>query len=300
MRRTILGCLAAALLLGACSSGDDDSSSGGSSTTEATATNQTVTTGGGSNPFGGGEGEGGEGEGEGGAPADPDSLTGTWEGTYECSQGETDLRLTIDDRGEEVEGAFEFVPPGAGADRGGSYSLVGNEAEGVLVLEGHQWLPDGRVRGYSMVGLRAELGERTDTETLSGTVVGSGCSTFSVERTSTDPWYVGKWRGGYGCNQGLTGLTLTIAAAGEGQVSAVFEFYAHPDNPGVPSGSYRMAGTYEDGRLALEGTEWIEQPPGYVMVGYEGWSDGGVDPNRIYGTVSGAGCSVFEMRRVRD
>lgn len=284
----IAGCLVAVALLGACSSGDDDTASGTSSTT-AEGGDQSSTTEGGGNPFGG------SGEEEGGGEADAQSLSGTWEGTYECAQGETDLRLTIDDRGEQVGGAFEFVPPESGA-RPGSYSMTGSRANGVLVLEGHEWLEE--VRGYDMVGLEAEVGERSDTETLAGTVVGGGCTMFSVERTSTDPWYVGTWKGGYGCNQGLTGLTLTVEDEGDGQVSATFEFYAHPDNPGVPSGSFSMTGTYEAGRLSLQGEEWIEQPEGYVMVGYESVTDLGIDPNRIYGTVSGQGCSVFEMRRV--
>ena len=75
-----------------------------------------------------------------------------------------------------------------------------------------------------------------------GTVVGDGCSTFSLDRVSTDMWYVGAWKGAYGCAQGVTGLTLTIEPEVDGVVSATYEFYAVPENPGVPNGSFRMNG----------------------------------------------------------
>lgn len=288
----VAGCLVAIALLGACSSGDDDDTSGGSTTTAGGEGSSTTE--GGDNPFGG-SGDGGS-DGGGAAQTDPESLTGVWEGTYTCGQGETELRLTIDDRGDGgVGGAFQFTTPGAGGTEG-SYSMVGNRDGGTLTLDPHEWLQE--VRNYRMVGLRAEIADRSDTEALSGTVEGDGCTEFTAERTSAEPWYAGEWRGKYGCSQGITGITLTVESQGGADVAATFEFYAVPENPGVPSGSYRMAGTYENGRLLLEGVEWIEQPPGYGMVGYESNTDLGIDPNRIFGTVTGAAsCNVFEMRR---
>lgn len=284
------GCLAVVALLGACSSGDDDDTA--SSTTQATEDGGgggESSDGGGGSLFGGGVPEGGGGP----AETDPDSLTGVWVGTYVCAQGETDLRLTIDDRGDGgVGGAFEFR---TSDNQAGSYSMVGNRDGDTLTLDGHEWLEE--VPDFDMVGLRADLEGRDDTETLSGTVEGAGCTEFTAERTDTAPWYAGTWEGQYGCTQGLTGLTLTIEPGEGGNVTAVFEFYAVEENPDVPSGSYRMAGTYADGRLQLEGVEWIEQPPGYVMVGYVSNTDLGIDPNRIFGTVEGSGCNIFEMRR---
>ncbi len=290
----MLAGLAAVSLVAACSSGDGDDTSG----TTTTAGGGSSTTGGAGNPFGGGgDSDGGD---DGGAPADPASLTGAWEGTYECAQGATALRLTIDDRADgSVGAAFEFHSTDDNPDvPSGGYSMTGTKAEGTLVLEGHEWLR--QVRGYTMVGVRAEVGGRDADDPIEGTVVGAGCTDFHVERTSADPWYVGTWRGAYGCNQGVTGLTLTIEGQDPGHVSATYEFYAVPDNPGVPDGSFRMTGTYDGGRLALQGSEWIEQPPGYVMVGYESNADLGVDPHHLFGTVIGDGCTLFTMDKVES
>lgn len=291
MARAVIGSLvvvAVVAVVGACSSGDDDSTSAtsdqpaGSSTTAA-----------------GEAGESPSGQGVGGrAGSDGESLSGVWEGTYECAQGQTGLRLTVDDRPNgDVGASFEYFPAAGNPDVAtGSYTMTGTSSDGALALEGHEWLEQGG--DYSMVGLQADVGDRPDTEALEGTVVGDGCSTFSLDRVSTDMWYVGAWQGAYGCAQGVTGLTLTIEPPVDGVVSATYEFYAAPENPGVPSGSFRMTGTYEDGRLALQGSEWIEQPPGYVMVDYESNPDLGIDPHHLFGIVLGSGCTLFTMDKV--
>lgn len=78
----------------------------------------------------------------------------------------------------------------------------------------------------------------------------------------------GRWVGTYTCAQGQTGVTLTLAAEIMGQVDGLFEFYAVASNPSVPSGRYRVRGWYTaDGLLGLVGTEWIQRPPDYIMVG---------------------------------
>jgi hypothetical protein len=283
-------CLAVLSLAGACSSGDDDSSGG--STTTAGGDGSSTSEGG--NPFGGGDGDGGS------APADPASLTGVWEGTYECAQGPTGLRLTVDDRADGTVGAaFEFRRTEENPDLPmGGYTMTGNKADGRLTLEGQEWLE--QPSGYGMVGLEADVGGRGADDPMAGAVIGDGCATFEVERVSTDPWYVGQWKGAYGCNQGLTGLTLTIEGQDPSQVTATYEFYAVPENPGVPNGSFRMTGTYEGGRLLLQGSEWIEQPEGYVMVDYESNPDVGVDPHHLFGTVMGANCTLFTMDKVEQ
>ena len=288
MARAVIGSLVAVAVVGACSSGDDDSTSATSDQPGASST--TV----------GGEAGGSSSGGAAGGRAgfDPRSLSGVWEGSYECAQGQTGLRLTVDDRGDgDVGASFEYFPMGGNPDVAtGSYTMTGSNADGALALEGHEWLEQGG--DYAMVGLQAEVGGRSDTEALEGTVVGDGCSTFSLDRVSTDMWYVGAWKGAYGCAQGVTGLTLTIEPAADGQVSATYEFYAAPENPGVPSGSFRMTGTYDGGKLSLQGSEWIEQPPGYLMVDYVSNPALGIDPHHLFGGVQGAGCTLFTMDKV--
>ena len=239
------------------------------------------------------------------APAGGPSLTGTWEGTYECSQGETGMTLSVVDVGGDLDAIMEFYEvdsnPGVPA---GAFAMEGTNGESGIELAGTEWIeePD----GYTMGGLTAEAVEG-EVEHLEGVADSEGCTTFSLDRTSTEPWYVGEWKGGYDCGQGMTGLTLTIAAAGasgEGDgagasggssVEATFAFYEVPENPGVPSGSYRLEGGYADGGLALEGVEWIEQPEGYVMVGME--SDFVTRPGYFAGKVLDPSCTAFLLEK---
>ncbi|MFJ5547444.1 serine/threonine-protein kinase [Streptomyces sp. NPDC093225] len=109
---------------------------------------------------------------------------------------------------------------------------------------------------------------------------------------------VGVWRGAYRCTQGLTSLDLTINSAGGDGLRAVFAFSAHPDNPTVPSGSFTMVGSYEDGHLVLRGDQWIVQPPGYLTVDLEATVTE-ARPTVINGAViaEGSACSTFAVGR---
>jgi hypothetical protein len=253
----------------------------------------------------GGSGDGEERASDGGASAAgaATSLTGSWEGTYECGGTPAGLTLTIDDTGDGTIGAnFAYHPTDENPDAGtGRYSLQGALADGQLTLEGDTWNdPEEGDSSHPMVGLAADLADRSSSEHLEGTLVGGeSCTTFSVDRTSTDPWYAGVWEGGYGCSQGLTALTLTVEPGPDNTATATFDFSAHPDNPGVPSGSFAMEGEYQDGALSLQGVEWIEQPDDYLMVDLRFHSERGIDPQRMYGEVVGAppSCSIFELLR---
>ncbi|MEU2158036.1 serine/threonine-protein kinase [Streptomyces sp. NPDC019396] len=106
----------------------------------------------------------------------------------------------------------------------------------------------------------------------------------------------GSWLGTYVCNQGITGLSLTIEDDGGGVVSAVFSFFPDPSNPLVPRGSFAMSGTFLDGELALRGAYWIEQPPGFLMVDLAAEYDPGT-PGHLDGVVYGANCLSFSVAR---
>jgi len=82
----------------------------------------------------------------------------------------------------------------------------------------------------------------------------------------------GVWSGEYTCAQGKTSLNLEISVDDEKNLRGIFTFFAHPDNPGVPSGSYEMAGKYDPltGRILLEGTNWIDRPGEFTMVSLNG------------------------------
>lgn len=221
------------------------------------------------------------------------TLTGTWEGTYECAEGPTGLKLTVVDfRNGEVDAAFEL--PAASGDpavTNGGYWMAGTIDGGTLSLAGDVWI--GESGTEQMVGLTAELGEGTTTDHLEGTVDGEGCTTFSIDRTSPEPWYVGTWAGVYDCSQGRTGITLTISETDPGAVEALYEFYEVPENPGVPSGSYTLTGTYDDHSVTLDPDEWVDQPTGYVMVGIVPDSEIVTGPGALAGRIDEPSCEGY-------
>jgi hypothetical protein len=112
------------------------------------------------------------------------------------------------------------------------------------------------------------------------------------------PGIVGEWTGKYICGQGITALRLHISR-GRGQaITAIFDFGPLPENPELPTGAYRMAGTYDPAsrHMKLSGVNWIQAPPDYVMVGLDGRMTASGD------TISGFvpdlfGCTDFEVRR---
>ncbi|WP_199547201.1 serine/threonine-protein kinase [Streptomyces sp. N35] len=156
-----------------------------------------------------------------------------------------------------------------------------------------------------------------DGEGSSGAQGGAATSSPAVERTDDPPVadsrqptepeaedpspVTGEWRGTYTCNQGKTGLTLTMSED-SGSVAATFDFYAVDTNPGVPSGTFAMKGTFSGTRLVLHGDHWIQQPEGYLMAGLAADVDG-ASPQKITGTVTdddGApsdSCSTFTVEK---
>jgi hypothetical protein len=110
----------------------------------------------------------------------------------------------------------------------------------------------------------------------------------------------GVWEGSYTCLQGLTRLKLVINAKSTTDIDAVFMFSAHPHNPNVPSGRFRMEGTLESFNspempdlLDLRGAAWINQPTGWFMVDLRG--DVSPSQRKITGNIPQPGCTTFEL-----
>lgn len=259
-------------LWAALSPGDDDSDSGDPGPVPSSSTTSTTA-----------------------APAEPTSLTGTWSGTYECVEGQRELVLTMVDIEGQVDAFFEF---GGEADPpAGAFTMTGTNDGGQLTLDAGEWIE--QPEDYLPVDLLGEVAG-DDGEALAGTVEAEGCTTFSVERQTADPWFAAEWEGAYDCGQGFTGLSMIIEAVDGGEpgaVTATFGFFAAPQNPDVPSGSYLMEGQYADGRLALEGVEWVERPDNYEMVGIESDPDVLLRPNVFGGRVTNSSCTAFVLQR---
>ena len=110
------------------------------------------------------------------------------------------------------------------------------------------------------------------------------------------PPVAGIWDGTYRCSQGLTALHLVVDAASDGTLTAVFDFSGLPSGSMVPSGSFRMQGTFDPstGRVVLQPRAWSLQPPGFVMVGLNGLLE--CSNMRFRGRVTGGfSCSTFDL-----
>ena len=116
-----------------------------------------------------------------GSALNPARLTGTWTGTYFCRQGWTGLRLVLKAASNgALTATFDFYPiDGNSGVPSGSFTLTGSySAQGFRLTPAH-WISG--PPNYLMVGLTALAPGNSDT-TLAGTVIGSGCTTFSVSR----------------------------------------------------------------------------------------------------------------------
>lgn len=80
-------------------------------------------------------------------------------------------------------------------------------------------------------------------------------------------------------------------------VSAVFNFYETPSNPGIPVGAYRMQGRYDEktGLLSLGGVNWMNRPKGYDMVPLSGKINAA--GNLFTGRIEFQGCKQFTLRK---
>lgn len=114
---------------------------------------------------------------------DTSDVVGSWEGAYECGQGDTGLSLEISDGAAdgELTAIFHFrkIPSNPDVPEG-SYKMKGFlEKDGKLRLRRLEWID--RPEGFVMVGLNARITERSP-QTITGTVSNVGCGVFEIDR----------------------------------------------------------------------------------------------------------------------
>ena len=224
------------------------------------------------------------------------SLLGSWAGTYTCSQGLTGLDMQIAPSADGTVSVLEdFYPvPANPTVPDGSVRYHGTLSGSTVQLAPAGWVE--QPSGYFLTPLEGPL-PAAGSSVWSGTVIGSGCTTFSVNRVHGTPSATvaaGTWVGTYTCAQGLTGLRLVIQPGGGGKLAAVFNFYAAPVNPSVPSGSFTMTGFVDPAGVFLNQGHWISQPPGWNMVSLAGGL-----PTAGGKTFTGSvfGCSSFALTK---
>jgi hypothetical protein len=105
----------------------------------------------------------------------------------------------------------------------------------------------------------------------------------------------GTWQGLYECPQGVTGVTLTITGSPPNGLKGNFRFYPTPDNANPARGDYEIAVNFDpaSNRVEVRGTQWIDQPPGYMFATLRGVLQG----RQLIGTVENEGCGAFELTR---
>ncbi len=227
------------------------------------------------------------------------AIGGTWEGTYTCSQGLTglDLKISRPGSGSALDATLSFYPvPKNPAVPSGVFTMTGTyNSAASITLQFSRWVR--QPAGYTYVDLSGRLTGDKFHGTVTSGPGGTGCTTFATKKlhgSYTRKRVLGKWKGKYtGCNQGTTGLTLTIKARKSGnRISAIFKFYPLPSNPAPAKGSYLMSGYYFPGGIQLNQVRWIDNPGGYSMVNIVG---GAPRHGRISGAV--VGCTAFSVKR---
>lgn len=113
---------------------------------------------------------------------DTSDVVGSWEGAYECGQGDTGLSLEISEGAAtgELTAVFHFrkIPSNPDVPEG-SYRMKGFLEDGKLRLRRLEWID--RPEGFVMVGLNALITERQP-QTIAGTVSNVGCGAFEIDR----------------------------------------------------------------------------------------------------------------------
>ena len=109
---------------------------------------------------------------------------GIWQGSYDCTQGETLLRLTIGpERAQQREAVFYFYPKQGAPDRSsGCFSMTGRPVpgkEGWFLFSQKKWI--NQPPFYVMVDL---IGRIDPDGGFEGVVHGPGCGRFTLKRMS--------------------------------------------------------------------------------------------------------------------
>ena len=118
------------------------------------------------------------------------TLTGTWRGSYVCSQGLTGLTLTIErQNGRTFSGVFQFYPvAGNPAVPDGCFTVSGQVTEpGGLDIIGSRWIK--QPAGYITVDLHGRLsrGGTAFAGEVETPARGKLCSTFALSKASARP-----------------------------------------------------------------------------------------------------------------
>jgi hypothetical protein len=125
-------------------------------------------------------------------------------------------------------------------------------------------------------------------------------SATAAEAGPVDGVFRGKYLCPQGSTQGVTGITLSIVSNSANKLTAVFNFYAPPENPRVATGTFDLTGTYTPAtrRVVLKPSRWMAHPYGYIMVGVDATlsTDGRTLTGKILSTLK---CTTITTTRLQ-
>ena len=80
------------------------------------------------------------------------------------------------------------------------------------------------------------------------------------------------------------------------EIAALFRFYPLAGAKAAPSGSFELDGTFDPalGLVDLYPTKWVEQPPGYSLIGFRAVVE---DGTRLKGAINESGCGMIVLGR---
>jgi hypothetical protein len=145
-----------------------------------------------------------------------------------------------------------------------------------------------------LAALRGDPDPESALRASASRTVAGGAPTTTTEAPAALARVQGTWTGTYTCPQGLTRLRLEIGGRGPESLRATFDFSGMPGT-GNPSGRFTMRGSIDGSHVTLKPGSWLDQPPGYSMVGL----DGTVSDSELHGrvTADSPGCTTFQVRR---
>ncbi len=244
------------------------------------------------------------------APPDPQ---GQWRGTYQCAQGETNIRLRLDSvSGNGYSGIVDFEPSSNARVHfpAAEYTVSGQlEPDGHLLLRPGQWIKrpaplfmgtlDGRLSpdGTHYEGVVVECGaNRNFAMTHDAGPALAQATADAPARTKLDPLAAvsgydalarADWQGLYNCFGLNSVMHLRLSPAGRGSLAGTVEFEPFPPRDPVQRASYRVVGQLQDdGSLMLVPQGWVRQQPGYVMSSITGT----LSPTGDHFNVTATGC----------
>ena len=203
-------------------------------------------------------------------------LVKTYSGTYVAQQGLTSLDFTIlsCSKQGDLDVLFSFhenpanvgVPNGCYRMRGKIEDVYNNRI--IASFEGTEWI--NKPSTYEILNFTALIDLENDSITSSDWDLNL---TDSYKYDFLD--IAGKYSGTYQNNSGLMGLDFSITScSNDGEVSSLFSFYPHQNNPNAPSGSYTMIGKISNiasnGNISITfmGEKWIEKPDSYGFANF--------------------------------